>query len=89
MSQAKKPITTPASAHPKHVEIWEHPKTAPKIEMLGATWLGHCMVTVMHALNQLPPEARGALIKDLGDYLRRQGQAVARRERDRAKRGRS
>jgi hypothetical protein len=66
------------------------PERAPKIKKLGGTWMGHCCVHITHALNELPPEARGTFIKDLGDYVRRQGQAVARRERDRAaKRGRS
>jgi hypothetical protein len=43
----------------------------------------------MHALNELPPEARGTFLKDLGDFIRRQQQAVERRTRDKAKRGRS
>jgi hypothetical protein len=75
---------------PKHLEIWEHPETAPKIEKLPlVTWSGHICTHVMHALNELPPEARGTFLKDLGDFIRRQQQAVERRTRDKAKRGRS
>jgi hypothetical protein len=88
MAQATRDTT--AHRYPPHVQIWEHPERAPKIKKLGGTWMGHCCVHITHALNELPPEARGTFIKDLGDYVRRQGQAVARRERDRAaKRGRS
>jgi hypothetical protein len=84
-----KPIT-PTRSYPKHLEIWEHPATAPKIEKLPlVTWFGHIVTHVVHALNELPPEARGAFLKDLGDFIRRQQQAVERRERDRARRRRS
>jgi hypothetical protein len=90
MSQAKKPITTPARPYPKHLEIWEDPATAPRIEKLPlVTWFGHIVTHVVHALNELPPEARGAFLKDLGDFIRRQQQAVERRTRDKAKRGQS
>jgi hypothetical protein len=58
MSQATNRPTTPTRPHPPHIEIWEHPETAPKIEKLGGTWTGHCIVTIAHALNELPPEAR-------------------------------
>lgn len=88
MAQATR--NTTARRHPPHVRIWEHPERAPKIEKLPGTWLGHCLVHITHALNELPPEARGTFIKDLGDHVRRQAQTVARRERERAaKRGRS
>jgi hypothetical protein len=52
--------------------------------------MGHCLVHITHALNELPPEARGTFSKDLQDFLRHDAQAVVRRERERAaKRGRS
>jgi hypothetical protein len=66
MAQAESKTTTP---YPKHVQIWEHPERAPKIVNLPDTWLGHCIVHVVHALNELPPEARGTFIKDLGDFV--------------------
>jgi hypothetical protein len=88
MAQATRDTT--AHGHPPHVQIWEHPERASKIKKLGGTWLGHCCVHITHALNELPPEARATFLKDLGDHVRRQGQSVARRDRDRAaKRGRS
>jgi hypothetical protein len=84
MAQATRDSTT---SHPPHLEIWEHPETAPKIVKLdNVSWLGHCMIHITTALNGLPPAARGTFIKDLTDFLRRQGQDVARRERDKAKR---
>jgi hypothetical protein len=80
----------PTTSHPPHVEIWEHPETAPKIEKLdNVTWFGHCAIHVMAALAGLPPAARGTFLKDLGDFIRRRSQDVARRERDKAKRVRS
>jgi hypothetical protein len=84
MAQATRDTT--AHGHPPHLEIWEHPERAPKIVKLGGTWLGHCIVNVAHALNELPPEARATFVKDMTDYLCRQGQAIARRERDKAER---
>jgi hypothetical protein len=87
MAQATRDTT--ARRHPPHVQIWEHPERAPKIKKLGGTWMGHCCVHITHALNELPPAARATFLKDLGDHVRRQSQAVARRDRDRAKRGRS
>jgi hypothetical protein len=80
---------TTARRHPPHIRIWENPE-AHRIEKLPCvTWFGHCVVHIATALNELPPEARGPLVRDLIAYLHRQGQAIARRERDKAKRGRS
>jgi hypothetical protein len=87
---AKPEATTPIRRHPPHVRIWLNPATAPKIKQIGPTWMGHVLIHITHALNELPPAARGTFIKDLQDFLRRDAQAVARHERDRAaKRGRS
>jgi hypothetical protein len=78
---------TEPTTHPPHVERWENPETAPKIEKLPyVTWFGNSCCHVMHALNELPLEARGTLIKDMTDFLRRQGHDISRRERAKAKR---
>jgi hypothetical protein len=86
MAQAESKTTTP---YPKHIQIWEHPERAPKIEKLPGTWMGHCLVHITHALNETAPEERAMFIKNLQGFLRHDAQAVARRDRDRAKRSRS
>jgi hypothetical protein len=54
MAQATRDTT--AHRYPPHVQIWEHPERAPKIKKLGGTWMGHCLVHITCALNELPPE---------------------------------
>ena len=51
--------------------------------------MGHCLVHITHALNETAPEERAMFIKNLQGFLRHDAQAVARRDRDRAKRSRS
>ena len=86
---AKAKATTPERPHPPHIRIWENPEDH-RIEKLPlVTWFGHCVVHIATALNELSPEARGPLVRDLIAYLNRQQQAIARRERDKAKRGRA
>jgi hypothetical protein len=88
MSQATDSPTTPAPTHPPHLTIWLDPKTAPKIEKLPyVTWAGHLCVHATHALNETAPEDRGALIKHLLDFLHRQEQTIARRDKAKAKQG--